>query len=89
MRPKFFVVLPGSESGSRLRLEWDGDWGTAVFSDENVLPERVESEHAAPGAFVEVETLPCHHAPGKYAHSEALPEFAISPRGLLRKVGAR
>lgn len=46
-------------------------------------------EPTRPGAFVEVETLPCHHAPGKYAHSETLPEFAISPRRLLRKIGIR
>lgn len=32
-----------------------------------------------PGAFVEVETLSCHHAPGQYAHSESLPAHAVDP----------
>ena len=33
-----------------------------------------------PGAFTEVITLNCHHAPGQYAHYKALPDFAVSPR---------
>lgn len=32
-----------------------------------------------PRAFREVQTLDCHHAPGKYAHSEKLPSFAVEP----------
>jgi len=35
-----------------------------------------------PAAFVEVETLNCHHAPGRYALSTTLPDFAIAPRAL-------
>lgn len=33
-----------------------------------------------PGAFTKVETLNCHHAPGKYALQEKLPPFAVEPR---------
>jgi hypothetical protein len=33
-------------------------------------------EPTVPGAHVRVETLHCHHAPGKYAHRETLPDFA-------------
>jgi hypothetical protein len=29
-----------------------------------------------PGAFTKVDTLGCHHAPGKYAHRDKLPDFA-------------
>lgn len=34
------------------------------------------------GAFTEVETLHCHHAPGKYAHYDELPAFAFNPKRL-------
>lgn len=30
-----------------------------------------------PGAFQEVTTLTCHHAPGQYAHYEQLPPYAV------------
>ena len=33
-----------------------------------------------PGAFTKVTTLSCHHAPGKYAMYEKLPDFAVDPR---------
>jgi len=33
----------------------------------------------SPRAFRKVETLNCHHAPGKYAHYDKLPEFAKEP----------
>lgn len=32
-----------------------------------------------PGAFVEVETLSCHHAPGKFEYREKLPDHAVKP----------
>lgn len=38
-----------------------------------------------PGAFVEVETLSCHRAPGRYAHRESLPDFAVDPERLLAR----
>ena len=31
-----------------------------------------------PGAFREVQTFQCHHAPGKYLDHKALPEFAVA-----------
>lgn len=31
-----------------------------------------------PGAFKKVETLTCHHASGKYAHYDKLPNCAVS-----------
>lgn len=31
-----------------------------------------------PGAFREIRTLDCHHAPGKYAHYKSLPDFAVN-----------
>ena len=33
-----------------------------------------------PGAFTKVTTLSCHNAPGKYAHYEKLPTFAVAAR---------
>lgn len=38
-----------------------------------------------PGAFVEVKTLSCHHAPGQYAHYEQLPACAVDPVLLARR----
>ncbi len=32
-----------------------------------------------PGAFVEVETLDCHHAPGRYALYDKLPNNSVDP----------
>ena len=32
-----------------------------------------------PGAFTEVVTLDCHHATGRYAHYDKLPDFAKDP----------
>lgn len=32
-----------------------------------------------PGAFQQVTTNSCHHAPGQYAHYEQLPTFAVNP----------
>lgn len=33
-----------------------------------------------PGAFQQVTTLSCHHAPGKYAHYVKPPAFAVDVR---------
>lgn len=41
-----------------------------------------------PGAFTEVKTYQCHSAPGKYAHYEKLPTFAVNPARLKRKQSA-
>ena len=35
-----------------------------------------------PGAFTKVKTFTCHKAPGKYAHYDELPSFAINPRNM-------
>jgi len=32
-----------------------------------------------PSAFVQVRTLSCHHATGRYAMCEKLPNFAVDP----------
>lgn len=37
-----------------------------------------------PGAFLEVETLSCHYAPGKYSHVDNLPVCAVDPIRLTR-----
>lgn len=33
-----------------------------------------------PGAFQEVQTLDCHHAPGQYALYEQLPPYAVEAK---------
>ena len=42
------------------------------------------TEPTKPGAFVQVDTLSCHHAPGRYAYSETLPPHAVDPIPLAR-----
>lgn len=32
-----------------------------------------------PGAFVQIKTYNCHHAPGQYALCEKLPDSAVDP----------
>lgn len=41
------------------------------------------------GAFTEVVTLNCHRAPGKYAHQETLPPFAVAPVRLAHRTAAQ
>lgn len=45
-----------------------------------------------PGAFVQIETYNCHHAPGRYALCESLPDHAVDPirlEGVQKKTGAK
>ena len=38
-----------------------------------------------PGALTQVETYNCHHAPGKYALYETLPNCAVDPTYLKKQ----
>lgn len=42
-----------------------------------------------PGAFREVKTLSCYHAPGKTADQATLPDFAVDPIRLTPQRGPR
>lgn len=37
------------------------------------------TEGGVPGAFVQVQTLDCHHETGRYAFHKDLPSFAVDP----------
>lgn len=37
-----------------------------------------------PGAFALVETLNCHHEPGRFGFQEFLPDFAVNPKPLAQ-----
>ena len=54
-----------SYKGAKVCARWRLDWWTAP---------------TVPGAFQKVQTLDCHHAPGKYAHYKELPVFAVDAR---------
>ena len=54
------------------------------FKDANVCNRFRLGWWTAPterGAFRKVQTLSCHHAPGKYAHYARLPDF-VKPDGV-------
>lgn len=43
---RMFRYDPVKDPTARLRLSYDEEWGTAILSDENVLPEQADNPDA-------------------------------------------